>query len=132
MADRRFSRNAGSLSHRVYTLRPARSLGFRAAVWVLSCVLCACVGAAGLAVWYAQRAGAPLAPCSVAPVDKNAQQIELTRARLALAEESAARAAVQKTADGAAAEVARLNAELQFLRGQSKGRPASQTDAEGH
>ncbi|NPT35873.1 hypothetical protein [Paraburkholderia xenovorans] len=131
MADRRFPRNAGRLSHRAYTLRPVRSLGFRVTVWVLACVLCACAGAAGLAAWYAKRAGTPLAPCNAAPVDRSAQQIELTRARLALAEESAARAAVQKTADGAAAEVARLNAELQFLHGQSKGRPPAQSEAEG-
>lgn len=65
----------------------------------------------------------PSARCTVAPVDETAQQKELIRARLALAEESAARAVVQKTADSAAADVARLNAEVQFLRGQSKGRP---------
>ncbi|EIF33454.1 hypothetical protein BCh11DRAFT_01221 [Burkholderia sp. Ch1-1] len=131
MADRRLRRNAGSLTHRTYMLRPARSLGFRVMVWAVACVLCACAGAAGLAFWHAKRADTPLAPCNAAPADRSTEQIELTRARLALAEESAARAVVQKTADGAAAEVARLNAELQFLRGQSKGRPSAQTEAEG-
>ena len=61
------------------------------------------------------------------PVDENLQHTELARTRLALAEESAARAAVQVSADHAAAEVARLSAELRFLRGQSGGRPAAQS-----
>ncbi|WP_341272033.1 hypothetical protein [Paraburkholderia ginsengiterrae] len=65
----------------------------------------------------------------MAPVDESAQQKELIRARLALAQESAARAVVQKTADSAAADVARLNAEVQFLRGQSKGRSLAQDAA---
>jgi len=49
-------------------------------------------------------------------------QAELERTRLALAQESTARAAVQKTADASAAEVRRLNTELLFLRGQSQKR----------
>ena len=56
---------------------------------------------------------------------------KLTRARLALAQESAARAAVQKAADGAAAEVTRINAELQFLRGHSRGLPRRHPAPEG-
>ncbi|MFM0172505.1 hypothetical protein [Paraburkholderia sediminicola] len=122
MVDRRFPRDAGSLTHRAYTLRPARSLAFRVTVWAVVSVLCACAGAAALTAWQVRRAGMPREQCIPAPVDETAKQTELTRARLALAQESAARAAVQKAADGAAAEVARLNAELQFLRGQSKGR----------
>jgi len=85
-------------------------------------VLCAGAGAALVTAWQAKRAGMPPAQCTVAPVDEDAQQKALIRARLALAEESAARAVVQKTADDAAAEVARLNAQLQFLRGQNRGR----------
>ena len=49
-------------------------------------------------------------------------QAELERTRLALAQESTARAAVQKAADASAAEVGRLNTELLFLRGQSQKR----------
>lgn len=131
MADRRFTRDAGRLAQRAYTLRPARSLGLRMAVWVVVGMLCACAGAAGFALWQAKRAGVPLAPCGALSVDEPARQAELTRARLALSEQSAARAAVQKTADGAMAEVARLNAELQFLRSQSKGRPTAQSEAAG-
>ncbi len=72
--------------------------------------------------WYAQRAGVSNGSCAPTPVDAGGKQTELARTRLALAEESAARAAVQRSADSAAADVARLSAELQFLRGQSKGR----------
>jgi hypothetical protein len=123
MADRRFSRDAGRLTQRAYTLQPARSPGFRAALWVLVCALSAAGGAAAVVAWHAQRAGTPAVQCTAAPADEGSEQRELARARLALAQESVARAAVQKTADGAAADVARLNAELQFLRGQSKAKP---------
>jgi hypothetical protein len=123
MVERRFSRNAGNLTHRAYTLQPARPLALRAALWVLVCALSAAGGAAAIAAWHAQRAGAQVVQCVAAPVDEDSEQRELARTRLALAQESAARAAVQKTADGAAADVARLNTELQFLRGQSKAKP---------
>lgn len=124
-SDRRVTRVADGLSQRAYTLQPARPLGFRVIVWAVACLLSAVAGAAALTVWHAQRAGMPASQCTVAPVDEGKQQTELARARLALAEESATRAAVQKTADSAAADVAQLNAELQFLRGQSKTSPAA-------
>ncbi|NPT42246.1 hypothetical protein GNZ12_13180 [Paraburkholderia sp. 1N] len=123
MVERRFSRDAGSLAHRAYTLQPARPLVLRVTMWVLVCALGAAGGAAAVAAWHAQRAGTPADQCSAAPADETADQAELARTRLALAQESAARAAVQKTADSAATDVARLNAELQFLRGQSKTKP---------
>lgn len=96
------------------------------AVWVLVCALSAAVGAAGVMTWHAPRTGAAADSCSAPPVDESTEQTELTRTRLALAQEAAARAAVQKTADSAAADVARLNAELQFLHGQSKTKPLAQ------
>ena len=123
MVERRFSRDAGSLAHRAYTLQPARPLVLRVTMWVLVCALGAAGGAAAVVAWHAQRAGTPAEQCNAAPVDVDSEQTELARARLALAQESAARAAVQKTADSAATDVARLNAELQFLRGQSKTKP---------
>ncbi|KAE8759602.1 MULTISPECIES: hypothetical protein [Paraburkholderia] len=129
MVERRFSRDAGSLTHRAYTLQPTRPLVLRVALWGLVCALSAAGGAASVVVWQAQRAGTPAEQCNAAPVDVDSEQTELARARLALAQESAARAAVQKTADAAAADVARLNAELQFLRGQSKTKPPAQTGA---
>lgn len=129
MADRHFPHKAGILTHRAYALRPVRSLAFRLTAWAAKGVLCASVGGVVATAWHARRAGMPPAQCIVAPVDESAQQKELIRARLALAQESAARAVVQKTADSAAAEVARLNAEVQFLRGQSKGRSPAQDAA---
>ncbi|ANB75346.1 hypothetical protein AYM40_23475 [Paraburkholderia phytofirmans OLGA172] len=119
---RRFSRDAGSLTHRAYTVQPARPLVLRVTIWVLVCALCAAGGAAAVLAWHAQRADTPADQCNAARVDEGSEQTELARTRLALAQESAARAAVQKTADGAAADAARLNAELQFLRGQSKAK----------
>lgn len=124
-ASRRVARAAYALSRRVYTLQPARPLAVRAAAWVLACTLSAVAGAAALTAWQAQRAGIAHEPCTVEPVNEGTQQTELARTRLALAQESAARAAVQRSADSAAADVARLTAELQFLRGQSKTQPAA-------
>jgi hypothetical protein len=123
MAERRFPRAAGGLAHRAYTLQPVRPRGLRVFLWVLVYALGAAGGVAGMVAWQAQRVGLPADSCSVAPADEGNVQAELARARLALAQESAARGAVQKAADSAAAEVARLSAELQFLRGQSKLKP---------
>ncbi|WP_345814943.1 hypothetical protein AAGS40_21905 [Paraburkholderia sp. PREW-6R] len=118
MAERHATRDATALTHRTYTLRPARPLAYRVIAWAIVCLLSAGAGAAALTAWRLNNGDAPL-PCAVAPVDEDAKQTELVRTKLALAQESAARAAVQKTADSANAEVARLNAQLQFLRGQS-------------
>lgn len=71
---------------------------------------------------YAQSSDVLRGPCVSAPVSADGAQAELERTRLALAQESTARAAVQKSADTAAAEVSRLNAQLQFLRGQGQKR----------
>jgi hypothetical protein len=122
---RRLASVADALSGRAYTLQPARPLALRVAMWAGACVFSGALGAAALAAWDAQRAGLPPSRCTPEPADEGRQQTELARARLALAQESAARAAVQKSADSAAADVARLNVELQFLRGQSKTRPAT-------
>jgi hypothetical protein len=129
MVERRFSRDAGSLTRRAYTLQPTRPLVLRVTAWLLVCALSAAGGAAAVVAWYAQRPGIRADRCNAAPVDEGREQTELARTRLALAQESAARAAVQKTADGAAADVARLSAEVQFLRGQSKTKPPAQTEA---
>ena len=118
-ADRRVVRVANDLSRRDYRLQPARPLAWRIAVWAVVCLVSAVLGAAALTGWQVLRGGAAPGACAARFVDAGSQQTELARTRLALAEESAARAAVQKAADSAAAEVARLNAELQFLRSQS-------------
>ncbi|SDR24833.1 hypothetical protein SAMN05443245_3911 [Paraburkholderia fungorum] len=125
MAERRGRRIADSLSQGDFTLERTRPPLFRAMLRALVCVFCAVAGAVGITAWHAYRADLPPQPCVALPVDENQQQTELARARLALAEESAARAAVQTSADKAAAEVARLAAELRFLRGQSGGQSAS-------
>ncbi len=98
-------------------------------MWAAACMLSAAAGAAGMLAWQVRRAGLPPDSCTAAPVSEDSARAELERGRLALAQESAARGAVQKTADSAAAEVARLSAELQFLRGQGKARPPAQTAA---
>lgn len=122
---RRAARAADALSRRAYTLEPTKPLALRITLRVSACALSAVLGAASLAGWQAQRGGAA-SPCVPDPVAEKQRQAELERARLALAEESAARAAVQKTADRAAAEVARLSADLQFLRAQGgRRRPAA-------
>jgi predicted phosphoribosyltransferase len=123
VVERRFFRARSNLAHRAYTLRPTRPLGVRVILWVLVCALGAAGGAAASVAWQALRAGTPADPCKVTPVAEGSDQAQLARTRLALAQESAARAAVQIAADSAAAEVARLSTELQFLRGQSKPKP---------
>jgi hypothetical protein len=125
MVERRGRRIANGLSQRAFTLEPARPPLFRAMVRTLVCALCAVAGAAGISAWHAQRGDMPAAQCIPASVDENQLQTELARTRLALAAESAARVAVQATADSAAAEVARLTTELRFLRGQSGSRSAA-------
>jgi len=133
MADPIPSRRADALTRRAYALAPARSARFRIAVWALVCTLSALAGGAGVVIGETRGSGRPLTQCPPASDDQRAEQIELARARLALAQESAARAAVQKTADNAAADVARLNEELQFLRGQKRSalptQPLAQTAA---
>jgi hypothetical protein len=118
-ADRRVAHVANGLSRRDYTLQPARPLGWRIAVCAVVCVASAVLGAAALTGWQVSRGGTAAGACAARPIDAGTEQTELARARLALAEQSAARAAVQKAADNAAAEVARLSAELQFLHSQS-------------
>jgi hypothetical protein len=127
MDERRFSRNAIGLTQRAYTLQPARSLGVRVMLWLAACAASAAIGATALMAWQAQRAGALADSCHAAPVPPDVVHAELERTRLALAQETAARGAVQKTADSAAAEVARLTGQLQFLQGRGKTKAASAT-----
>jgi hypothetical protein len=132
MAERQGRRTADTLSRAVFTLERARPPLFRVMVRAVVCVFCAVAGAVGMTAWHAHRANLPPEPCIAPPVDQTRQQTELARARLALAEESAARAAVQTSADHAIAEVARLSDELRFLRGQSGGRLAAQSASPRH
>jgi hypothetical protein len=121
MVDLRSARDAGSLAQRAYTLQPVRSRAVRVAIWagVLACGIA--VGATAMRWRDSQHAAVP-AGCASVPVSPDAVQAELERTRLALAQESTARANVQKTADASAAEASRLNTELLFLRGQGQKR----------
>ena len=121
MVDLGSARDAGSLTQRAYTLQPVRSRTARVAIWagVLACGVA--VGAAATR-WCDSRHASVPAGCARLPVSPDAAQAELERTRLALAQESTARANVQKTADASAAEVSRLNTELLFLRGQGQQR----------
>jgi hypothetical protein len=121
MVDLRSARNAGSLTQRAYALQPVRSRAVRVAPWTGVCACSVAVGAAAMG-WYATQRAALPDQCASAPVSADDVQAELERTRLALAQESTARAAVQKAADASAAEVGRLNTELLFLRGQSQKR----------
>lgn len=121
MIDLRLTRAAASLTQGVYALQPVRSRAARAAIWAGVCI-CSGVMGAGAVYGYMQRADALTSRCAGAPVSANGAQTELERTRLALAQESTARAAVQKTADAASAEVSRLNAQLLFLRDQGQKR----------
>jgi hypothetical protein len=86
-------------------------------------------GGAAVATWHAQgRAaaaaaavvrGTAAAAADMAPeVAQTRLQAELTRARLALAQSESARAALQASADAAAADLTRLETEMRFLRAQ--------------
>ncbi|MGA7776911.1 MAG: hypothetical protein WCA85_04275 [Paraburkholderia sp.] len=121
MVDLRLTRAAGNLAQRAYTLQPVRSRAVRAAIWAGVWVCSGVVGAAAMYA-YLQHADALASHCTSAPVTADGAQTELERSRLALEQESTARAAVQKTADVATAEVSRLNAQLMFLRGQGQKR----------
>ncbi|MGF6240088.1 hypothetical protein P3T42_001837 [Paraburkholderia sp. GAS38] len=119
MVDLRSTRAAGSLTQRVYALQPVRPRAVRVALWAVVCACSVAVGAAAMSGYATRRAALPAA-CASTPVSPDGVQAELERTRLALAQESTARAAVQKAADASAAEAARLNTELLFLRGQSQ------------
>jgi hypothetical protein len=121
MVDLRSARAGGKLTQRSYTLQPARSRAARVAIWGAVCACGVVVGAAAMG-WYSAQHGALPAQCASMPVAPDDLQAELERTRLALAQESTARAAVQKVADASAADVGRLNTELLFLRGHGQKR----------
>ncbi|MBS0450290.1 MAG: hypothetical protein JSS14_03180 [Proteobacteria bacterium] len=113
MAERSFDH----LTRGAYAPQPRRSRIAGLGRWMVCCAACLALGAAA-AIGYARAPGPACVPCTTAPQDDQAQ-LELTRTRLALQQEVAARTAVQETADASAAEVRRLSEELRFLRGQT-------------
>ena len=115
MADRSF----GRLTQHAYELQPHRSRIAGFGRWVIVCAACLALGAAA-AIGYTQHQQQLLCtPCVAEPTDDSVR-LELTRTRLALEQEAAARAAVQETADASAAEARRLSEELRFLRSQAQ------------
>ncbi|WP_118180331.1 hypothetical protein [Paraburkholderia phosphatilytica] len=126
-------RRALHLSQRSYALRQVRPAFMRVGVPVGLLLLGLAGGALSMHAWQLRGAGTSAfahsepaaAPCAApalpaatlsAPGDVEA---ELERTRLALAQEKASRAAVQKSADASAAEASRLDTELKFLRGEA-------------
>jgi hypothetical protein len=99
-------------AQRAFELQPVRSRAWRWGVG-LAWTAAATVAGAGLTAW-ALHAGDG-ARCPV--VEPDVLQIRLNNAELALEQERASRSALQKSADAAQAETAKLQAELLFLRG---------------
>ena len=120
MADRPVFPRLGHLTQRTYAPQPRRSGVASFGRWALACMACLALGAAA-AIGYVQHGMLLPTPFACAPSDDGVRS-ELTRTRLALEQEAAARAAVQQSADASAAEARRLSEELRFLRGQVQQR----------
>jgi hypothetical protein len=108
---------------RAYVLQPARSRLAQIAIWGLVCAICMLAGAAALRAYethVAAQNDACAAPAT--PAARDELQDSLERVQLALKQETASRATVQKSADALAAEVGRLKAQVLFLQGQSRTR----------
>jgi hypothetical protein len=116
MAERRGFARFRPDATRAYTLQPVRSR-FARLVVVLAWTAAAAASGAGVAVW----ALGPKVPAYCPDSSPEALHAELADARLKLEQERAARAALQKSADSAQAEVAKLKADLLFLRNQRGG-----------
>jgi predicted aconitase len=99
-----------------------RSVTLRLARWIVLCAACAAAGAAAM-LWHTQR-NAPVtaASCEQSPSEE-AVRAELKRTQLALTQEEASRAELQKIADASAEQVSRLETELRILKGQRAARP---------
>jgi hypothetical protein len=126
MANRTADRMASStararaVTRHDYALQPVRSRVARFLIWTTACVLFAASGAAAMAFVGGQRVLWRDVPCVAVTPKEASGDDTLDRARLALAQESASRAAVQKSADTLAAEVGQLKAQVLFLQGQGR------------
>ncbi|WP_109479541.1 hypothetical protein [Paraburkholderia sp. C35] len=108
---------------RTYVLQPMRSLAVRLSTWAFVCAACVAAGAAAMH-GYAMRAVSASAPCTApaAPAAHDDTQDALARAQLALRQEAASRASVQKSADALTVEVRQLQAQVLFLQEQGRSR----------
>lgn len=116
MADPRRTARAYTNADRAYELQPVRSRAWRVGGVMLWAVLAASA-AAGATGWLLKPEGETRCPV-VAP---DALSRELGDTQLRLEQERSARATLQTTADGAQATVAKLRAELLFLRTHGAG-----------
>ncbi|MFX1764709.1 hypothetical protein PWP93_19295 [Paraburkholderia sp. A1RI-2L] len=111
MADaRRFARQRRD-AQREFELQPVRSRAWRWGVALAWTVAAASAGA-GLAAWALHAGDAGQCPA----VEPDVLQTRLSNVELALEQERAERSALQKAADAAQAETAKLQAELVFMR----------------
>jgi len=116
MADRRRTARVHTHADRAYELQPVRSRAWRVGVAMLWAVLAAAAGA-GVTAWLLRPQGELGCPV-IAP---DALSRELGETQLRLEQERAARGVLQSTADGAQAAIAKLQAELLFLRSHGAG-----------
>ncbi|MEM5316548.1 hypothetical protein [Paraburkholderia sp. JHI869] len=116
MADPRRTQRTHTNADRAYELQPVRSLAWRVGGATLWAVLAATAGA-GITAWLLKPHSAPSCPV-VAP---DALSRELSDTQLRLEQERAARATLQTVAQGAQATIAKLQAELVFLRNHGAG-----------
>jgi hypothetical protein len=114
-----------AVTQRAYALQPVRSRVARVALWALVAIACAAAGATAMR-GYAMRGALVDASCAGNAAHADMQDVlahdELARAQLALKQEAASRASVQKSADALTVEVRRLQAQVLFLQGQSRAR----------
>ncbi|MPW20983.1 hypothetical protein GCT13_29965 [Paraburkholderia sp. CNPSo 3157] len=114
------------ITQRAYVLQPVRSRAARIATWTLACIACLVAGGAAVRGYdvhiVATHASCVTATTPTTPASRDDMQDALMRAQLALKQEVASRATVQKSADALAVEVGRLKAQVLFLQGQSHSR----------
>jgi hypothetical protein len=113
-------RSARAVTQGAYALKPVRSRAMRIAMWLAVCIGSAAAGAAAMHV-YATRAAPKSASCA-ASTSHDGLDDALARAQLALKQEAASRASVQRSADALTAEVRQLLAQVLFLQGQGRSR----------
>ena len=116
MVDTRRTAHVHAVAERAYELQPVRSRAQRVGSLMLW-VACAASLGAGITAWLLKPAA--IAQCPV--VSHDALSSQLSDTQLRLDQERAARATLQTTADGAQATIAKLNAELLFLRTHGAG-----------
>jgi hypothetical protein len=117
MAERRRFSRAHADATRAYELQPVRSRFARAGA-ALALTVAAAAAGAGATAWSLAR-DVPVR-CPVSSPD--ALHAALADTQFKLEQERASRAALQKSADSAQAEVARLQSELVFLRSHGGNR----------